>query len=252
MPDWVDWSVSWRTPRTTKAATSGSKEPQTPTDAVDNESSRVQAVVAYFPNSDLTNYGGQGRLISDHFRDHGKIAMEAVFNFRKWDPTVGGFRTMLPREKQEVLRDLSPISHVKADCPPTLLVGTVTRTSWSPFSNRVTLLACLNNVGVECDLFVAEVKDIRGLPHSMAKQKHSLDGSFSTCRSVAEHLDAGSTVVWIQPLSHLVLGSETCIGCIARQLEGFQRIRIGLSRPETPMRRSPLANARSAGPTSWS
>ncbi len=37
------------------AATSGLKEPRTPTDAVDNESSRVQAVVAYFPNSDLTN-----------------------------------------------------------------------------------------------------------------------------------------------------------------------------------------------------
>ncbi len=104
--------------------------------------------------------------------------MEAVFNFRKWDPTVGGFKTVLPREKQEVLRDLSPISHVKADCPPTLLLHG-DQDKLVPIQQWRDFLARLNNVGSNVTCLSQRMKDMRGHPHLMAKQKHSLDGSFS-------------------------------------------------------------------------
>ena len=139
------------------AATLPTKQIQDPADAADVESSGVQAVVAYYPNTDLTNYGKNGRLINEHFRSQG-LAMGAVFNFRKWDTEVGDYKPITAHEKLTVLRDLSPISHVSTDDPPTLLLHGK-KDELVPIQQSHDFARRLKNVGVECDLFVAKEKE---------------------------------------------------------------------------------------------
>jgi acetyl esterase/lipase len=90
-------------------------------DPVDAESSKVQAVVAYFPNTDLLNYGQPGKMIYDHFREQG-LNKGSGTKFREWDESRGTFVDMSDGECRAVLRQTSPIAHVTEDDPPTLLI----------------------------------------------------------------------------------------------------------------------------------
>ena len=53
------------------AATAPSPEDLEAADPIDRESSRLQAVVAYFPGADLLNFGQQNTTIVEHFRSQG-------------------------------------------------------------------------------------------------------------------------------------------------------------------------------------
>lgn len=89
-------------------ATRGGAGPQDAADAVDRESSGVQAVAIYYPVTDLTDLSGSTEDPGDggpplHFRpafDQEPVDMEA------W---------------REVSRALSPLHHVRADLPPILI-----------------------------------------------------------------------------------------------------------------------------------
>ena len=87
-------------------------------DPVDRESSRVQAVACFFPPTDFLNYGqpgenAMGRGILKDFR--------APFDFHEFDKQSKHFVPITDEQKLlEIGRQISPVSHVTADDPPTL------------------------------------------------------------------------------------------------------------------------------------
>jgi len=101
--------------------TAGDKGDPNAKDPVDRESSRVQAVACFFPPTDFLNYGkpGDERI---HPTDHAP-PFRAAFDYRELDK-----QSMLwvpitdPKRLQEIARQISPVSHVTPDDPPTLII----------------------------------------------------------------------------------------------------------------------------------
>lgn len=90
-------------------------------DAVDRQSSRVQAVACLFPPTDFLNYGGEGRFA---FGDGELLtAFRPAVDVRELDPKTQRLERS-PDEKvhKELAKKISPITHVSADDPPTLIV----------------------------------------------------------------------------------------------------------------------------------
>ena len=86
-------------------------------DELDRESSRVQAVAAYFPATDLVNFGAPGTLIEEHLK------LGAPFDFKDWNNERRVFTKIDdPRKRRAIFVDCSPITHVSRDDPPTLLL----------------------------------------------------------------------------------------------------------------------------------
>lgn len=91
-------------------------------DPVETESSRVQAVGCFFPPTDFLNYGEPGRDVL--------VALEAElgpfkapFDFVELDPTSRRFVLITDRDRRlQIAKDISPIAHVSADDPPTLII----------------------------------------------------------------------------------------------------------------------------------
>jgi acetyl esterase/lipase len=123
-------------------------------DPVETESSKAQAVVAYFPNTDLLNYGKRGKLMPDHFRAQG-LKMDAAFDFRKWDEDRCIFVPMTVPEIREVFRETSPLTHVSSDDPPTLLFHG-DKDELVPIQQSQEFERRMKEVGARCELFVAE------------------------------------------------------------------------------------------------
>ncbi len=123
-------------------------------DPVDREASHIQAVVAYYPNADLVNYGAPNRLMSEHVRERG-LRLEAVFDFRTWDGATGCFTPMPASKRREALRDLSPLVHVTAQAPPTLLFHG-DKDVLVPIQQSQVFAQRMQEVGAICRLVVAE------------------------------------------------------------------------------------------------
>jgi acetyl esterase/lipase len=89
-------------------------------DPVDRESSRVQAVAAFFPPTDFLNYGKEGENalgvgILESFR--------APFDFTEYDGSRNHFAPVVDPEKRNAIgTEISPINHASDDDPPTLLI----------------------------------------------------------------------------------------------------------------------------------
>ena len=87
-------------------------------DPVDRESSQVQAVVVHCPGTDLLNFGDQNTTPTEFW---GKPHPFSDFHY--WDEEAQRFERILDREKmRELLCQCSPITHVSATTPPTLLL----------------------------------------------------------------------------------------------------------------------------------
>lgn len=90
-------------------------------DPVDRESSRVQAVACFFPPTDLLNFGKPGKEMI-HATDH-LPPFRAAFDYREpdkqsmlWVPVTDAQRL------REITRQISPITFVTPDDPPTLII----------------------------------------------------------------------------------------------------------------------------------
>lgn len=100
--------------------TAGSAGDPKAADPVDRENSRVQAVACLFPPTDFLNYGkpgenALGRGILKDFR--------APFDFAELDAPTRHFVTITDEAKILVIgKEISPINHVSADDPPTLII----------------------------------------------------------------------------------------------------------------------------------
>ncbi|MGQ9588761.1 MAG: alpha/beta fold hydrolase [Planctomycetota bacterium] len=102
--------------------TSGKPGSSDARDPVDRESSRVQAVACFFPPTDFLNFGTPGRDVLQALE--GELSgFRAPFDFVERDPKAGRLVVIESREKRlEIARDISPVTHVSADDPPTLII----------------------------------------------------------------------------------------------------------------------------------
>jgi acetyl esterase/lipase len=90
-------------------------------DPVERASSRVQAAGVFFPATDLANFGERGRRIVDVMRQGGVV--DPGFQFYDSDPTTGARRPVADDAGVlRHLRELSPVTHVTPDDPPTILI----------------------------------------------------------------------------------------------------------------------------------
>jgi len=91
-------------------------------DAVERESSRVQAAGCFFPPTDLTNYGESAENLVD-LMEKRDGSVDPTFQFYAADAKTGTRRTLTAREDvTRMLREYSPVTHVAAGDPPTILI----------------------------------------------------------------------------------------------------------------------------------
>jgi acetyl esterase/lipase len=121
-------------------------------DPVDRESNRVQAVACFFPATDLLNYGKTGRELI-YPTDH-RPPYRAAFDYRELDK-----KTMLwvpitdPARLREIARQISPITHVTIDDPPTLIIHGDSDLL-VPFQQSELFVEKMKKAGVETKLVV--------------------------------------------------------------------------------------------------
>jgi acetyl esterase/lipase len=99
------------------AANSGDPKAKDPVDRV---SSAVQAVACFFPPTDFLNYGKEGfvALGTGPLSD-----FKAPFEFRELDPKTRCFVPIAdPARRLEIGRQISPVTHVRRQSAPTLII----------------------------------------------------------------------------------------------------------------------------------
>jgi acetyl esterase/lipase len=91
-------------------------------DVVERESGKVQAVGCFFPPTDFLNYGGSDENIVDLMRKRdGRV--DPTFQFYDLEAKTGARRSITASEEViRMLREYSPVTHVTAGDPPTLLI----------------------------------------------------------------------------------------------------------------------------------
>jgi acetyl esterase/lipase len=122
-------------------------------DPVDRASSRVQAVACFFPPTDFLDYGKEG----EDAIGRGILAgFAAPFEFREMDPAKKKFVTITDEDKiREIGRQISPVYHVSADDPPTLIIhGDADKLV--PIQQAELIVDKLAKAGVEAKLVVKQ------------------------------------------------------------------------------------------------
>jgi acetyl esterase/lipase len=91
-------------------------------DPVDRVPSRVQAVACFFPPTDFLNYGKPGYTALDALK--GELSdFKAPFDFTEFDAASKRIVLITDEKRRlDICREISPITHVSADDPPTLII----------------------------------------------------------------------------------------------------------------------------------
>jgi acetyl esterase/lipase len=120
-------------------------------DPVDRMSSRVQAVACFFPPTDFLNYGETGKQAI------GKGTLSnysAPFDFHVFNTTTKVFEKVTDEKKiQEIAREISPIYHINAETPPTLIIHGDADTL-VPIQQSKIFIAKLKEAGIPAELVV--------------------------------------------------------------------------------------------------
>jgi acetyl esterase/lipase len=121
------------------------------TEEIDRVSSRVQAVVAFFPPTDLLNYGATGReMLARSFQK----PFTAAVDYKFYDKDKALYIPITDeKEQREISRKISPITHVTPDDPPTLLIHG-DKDDLVPLQQSEEILAKFKEVGVPAELIV--------------------------------------------------------------------------------------------------
>lgn len=136
-------------------------------------SSRVQAVACFFPPTDFMNYGTPGFM----WLNRGpKDAFKAPFDFHQWNEEAKIFEVVDEATRQKIGREISPINHVTADDPPTLIIHG-DKDALVPIQQAQRIIAKLKEAGVPCELVVKP-----GAGHGWAKWQDDM-------RAVADWFD---------------------------------------------------------------
>ncbi len=121
-------------------------------DPVDRESSRVQAVACFFPATDLLNYGAPGRALI-RADQHGKVFRPA-FDYHEADKDSNLSVAIADESRlREITREISPITHVTPDDPPTLILHG-DKDALVPLQQSQAMVERLKAAGVEAKLVV--------------------------------------------------------------------------------------------------
>jgi acetyl esterase/lipase len=136
--------------------TAGDKGNPKATDPVDRMSSRVQAVACLFPLTDLLNYGAKGKVISRNDKHY----PWSPFDFHDYN---GTYERVGDDGRRQILRQISPITHVTADSPPTLIIHRE-KDEAVPLQQSETFIAKLREAGVPAVLIVR-----KGIGHGWPK-----------------------------------------------------------------------------------
>lgn len=131
--------------------TAGDKGDPEAKDAVDRQSSRVQAVACFYPPTDFFNYGKPGE---DALGRGVLAAFRAPFDFRELDKKTNAFVSINDEERLQVIgKQISPAYHVSADDPPTLIIhGDADKLV--PIQQAELIVGKLKEAGVPAELVV--------------------------------------------------------------------------------------------------
>ena len=131
------------------AGTAGNRKAMDPVERV---SSHVQAVACFCPPTDFLNWGKDGGVLdSKNMKDR---RFKAAIDFQIFDRDEGIFQRVTDEKKaHELLRDISPISHVSRDDPPTLIIHG-DKDPLVPLQQSERMVAKLKEVGVPTNLIV--------------------------------------------------------------------------------------------------
>ena len=124
-------------------------------DVVDRESSRVQAAGCFFPPTDLLNFGGSAENIVDLMQKRDG-SVDPTFQFYGLDAKTGVRRSLTAREEvTAMLREYSPVTHVTAGDPATVLIHG-DQDKAVPVQQSRRLIERLNDANVPARLVVRE------------------------------------------------------------------------------------------------
>ena len=130
-------------------------------DPVERQSSRVQAVVAYFPPTDFLNYGGEGQHFDKYIRDlsNGNNPFLAALDFHTYDSGQNLYeRVTDDAEVLDRFREAAPATHVtKGDAPTLIIHGDADKLV--PIQQARWIMPKFKAVGVEAELLVMPGKD---------------------------------------------------------------------------------------------
>jgi acetyl esterase/lipase len=118
-------------------------------DPIDRLSSRVQCVGVFFPPTDFLNYGKEG----EQALGEGVLGgFAAAFDFQELSEKTRRFERITdPQKRREIGRAISPISHVSADDPPTLIIHG-DKDLLVPYQQGQIMIEKLKNIGVPAKL----------------------------------------------------------------------------------------------------
>jgi acetyl esterase/lipase len=131
--------------------TAGAKGAPDAADPVDRVSSRVQAVACLFPPTDFLNWGGPGKeMINRSFRP----PFTAAVDYHEFNKDKALYVPVTDEKRlREISRQISPITHVSADDPPTLLIHG-DKDDLVPLQQSQSILEKFKEVGVPAKLIV--------------------------------------------------------------------------------------------------
>ncbi len=131
--------------------TAGDKGNEKAADPIDRVSSRVQAVACFFPPTDFLNYGKPG----EEALGRGVLAgFKAPFDFQEYDRKLNAYVLITDEtRRREIGKQISPVYHVSADDPPTLIIhGDADKLV--PIQQAELIVAVLKEAGVQAELVV--------------------------------------------------------------------------------------------------
>ncbi len=122
-------------------------------DVVERESSRVQAVGCFFPPTDLVNFSGSAESIVDLMQKRDG-SVDPSFQFYALDAKTGARRSITAEQDViPMLKEYSPVTHVTAGDPPTILIHGE-QDKAVPVQQSRRLIERLNDVNVPARLVV--------------------------------------------------------------------------------------------------
>lgn len=130
----------------------------TKVDSVDEVSSRVEAVVSFFPPTDFINYGKPNpeNKINEDFLRFANVA--AAFDFKTWDNKKKIFVSITDSyERIKIANEISPVNYVTSDDPPVLLIHG-NKDMLVPLQQSTILLEKLKAAKVTSELIIRDGK----------------------------------------------------------------------------------------------
>lgn len=122
-------------------------------DPIEQTSSRVEAVACFFPPTDFMNFGEMGR---EHYGDAVGLPFRPAFDYHELDKQQNRFIRVTDKEKlRAISRQISPITHVTAQTPPTLILHGDEDTL-VPIQQSHLIMAKFKEMGVTAKLIVKE------------------------------------------------------------------------------------------------